>query len=187
MDIHAAGGARVEIGEKGRDPRRPTEQASHVALARRGVAFTERDVPVGVDESSRLPSSVEIECKRHGDLLGVVVDERQPRAQRLPERTVGPPHVVAAGCVGREPQSGASQVPRIRRDDEIAFVLDNSDGANVNLIYRWLRPSATIRRHACFRLAVDPQVVENPPAGAAVERCRLLRRHAGAVRSELSR
>ena len=109
---------------------------------------------------------VERERERHVHLDAVVVAEREPAAERLAERAVDPLRVVSAAAVARESQAGAAEVEGVRRQDEVAVILDDGDVADVGV--RDAARGLAVRR-ARRLLLVDPQRVEHAVSRRAVE------------------
>ena len=123
----------IEVGEERRDARRAGQQPRDVALGARAVLLLERDVAVGVDERGRLRLRRRRRSRTatfSGTLSSSVSVE--PCAEGGAERAVDAAHVVAAGAVAGEAQAEVAQVVGVGRLDEIAFVLDDGDLADVD-------------------------------------------------------
>ena len=109
----------------------PGQQPRDVALGARLVRLLERDVAVGIDERGGLRP-----CRRTGKRTA----RRSSRCRRRPgsagcrarpELAVDPADVVAAGPVAGETQAEIDEVVRVGCSQDVPFVLDDGDIADV--------------------------------------------------------
>ncbi len=127
--------ARVEIGKERGDARRAGQQPRDVAIGARAVLLLERDVAVGVDERRglRLPVEGEAERRRSAWTLSSSVSVRRC-AEARPEGAIDAADVIAAGAVAGESQAEVAEIVGVRRLDQIAFILNDGDLADVDRI-----------------------------------------------------
>ena len=74
------------------------------------------------------------EAEAHVHLDAVVVGQRRPCAEACPEGAIDPADVVAARHVAGESESEIAEVVGIWRLDQVAFILNDGDLANVDRI-----------------------------------------------------
>ncbi len=167
----AGAGARVEVGEEGRDTRRPGQQPGDVAVGAGAIFLLEGDVAVGVDERGGLGLAEEGEPEGDVQRDAVIVGEREAVAESRAEGAVDPAHVVAAAAVAGEAQPEVAEVVDVGRLDEIALVLHDGNLADVDRVTSGGRGVGTADAAGPGR--VEPQRVEQATARVAVGALRL--------------
>ena len=134
------------------------------------IAFAERNVAVGIDERLGLRRTVERKAESDRRRRAVIVGQRELPSEAGPEGASGASRVVAPGTVAREPHPDAPQVERVRRRNQITFVLNDRNLADVHVVARGPnRPGGPSRpqgpslvqsqrvKDVITRVAVDPR------------------------------
>ena len=135
-------------------------------------------LPSELTNAVALRSPVEGEAEADVHLGAVIVGQRQPRAEARPEGAIDSADVVAAGAVTREAESEIAKIVGIRRLDQVAFILNHGDLANVDRVAAGGeagRAADPVRARL-----VEPQRVEQAPARIAVDALRLTAREIAA-------
>ena len=130
---HLAALGRIQVIKEWRDTRDSRQETAQVARRGRHVTSGKGQVAVRVDEDRRVSVSVEGEGKAQGDLLSIIVGQREHRAGcgcRGIQRCV-PGGDLVAGAGRGETQAAVRQVKRIRLHQQCAIVVEDCDVAYI--------------------------------------------------------